>query len=261
MGIDSKVDDNPAMILGGLERGVTPLEMAYAYSTLANGGNKISGTMASRGIGKGPVAIESVKDENGKPVEDNLGATGENKEVDDQVLDPDVAQQAKDILHTVVTSGTGKNAQVGDDYIFGKTGTTDDNIDAWFVGANEEITVAVWVGYLDGATPMDDRIQRRSGGRRHDPGPDLARHRHRLGRPAGRRAWPTKKAKKAGDEAPTTTVGTVDDAPAPAPVAPAPVPEAPVEQTPVTPEPAPVEPAPGTDGAVEGGAAVPGGQG
>ena len=59
-----------------------------------------------------------------------------------------------DILHTVVTSGTGKRAQVGDDFIWGKTGTTDDNADAWFVGANEDVTVAVWVGYADGATPM-----------------------------------------------------------------------------------------------------------
>ena len=54
----------------------------------------------------------------------------------------------------MVTSGTGKRAQVGDDYIWGKTGTTDNNGDAWFVGANEDVTAAVWVGYADGATPM-----------------------------------------------------------------------------------------------------------
>ena len=63
-------------------------------------------------------------------------------------------QTATDILHTVVTSGTGQSAQVGDDYIWGKTGTTDNNGDAWFVGANEDVTAAVWVGYPDGATPM-----------------------------------------------------------------------------------------------------------
>ncbi len=155
LGIQSKVPNNPAMILGGLKRGVTPLEMAYAYSTLANDGNKISGTMASRGIGEGPVGIESVKDDEGELVPDNLGASGQNEQVDNQVLDPAIAQQSKDILHTVVTSGTGKNAQVGDDFIWGKTGTTDGNIDAWFVGANESVTAAVWVGYPDGATPME----------------------------------------------------------------------------------------------------------
>ena len=159
MGISSKLGDNPALILGGLEHGVTPLEMAYAYNTLANDGTRISGTEASRGNGKGPVAIDSVKAENEdgdeEPVPDSEGASGENEKVEDQAIDPSVAGTAKDILHTVVTSGTGKRAQVGDDYIWGKTGTTDNNADAWFVGANEDITVAVWVGYPDGATPME----------------------------------------------------------------------------------------------------------
>ena len=129
--------------------------MAYAYNTLANGGARISGTEASQGNGKGPVAIDKVVDQDDKPVPDNLGGSGENEKVSEQVIDPAVAQTATDILHTVVTSGTGERAQVGDDYIWGKTGTTDNNADAWFVGANEDITVAVWVGYPDGATPME----------------------------------------------------------------------------------------------------------
>ena len=185
LGITSRLDDNPAIILGGLKRGVTPLEMAYAYNTLANGGARISGTEASQGNGKGPVAIDKVVDQDDELVPDTLGGSGENEKVSDQVIDPSVAQTATDILHTVVTSGTGERAQVGDDYIWGKTGTTDNNADAWFVGANEDITVAVWVGYPDGATPMDDRVRRPPGRRRHDPGADLERRRHRLGRPAG----------------------------------------------------------------------------
>jgi penicillin-binding protein 1A len=154
MGINSPLDDNPALILGGLKVGVTPLEMAYAYNTLANGGARVSGTMASRGNGDGPVAIDKVTDDDDELVPDNLGADGENEKVTKQVIDPSVADSAKDILHTVVTSGTGKRAQVGDDFIWGKTGTTDNNGDAWFVGANEDVTAAVWVGYPDGATPM-----------------------------------------------------------------------------------------------------------
>lgn len=155
MGITSRLDDNPAIILGGLKHGVTPLEMAYAYNTLANGGARISGTEASQGNGKGPVAIEKVTDQDDKLVPDNLGGSGENEKTSEQVIDPSVAQTATDILHTVVTSGTGERAQAGDDYIWGKTGTTDNNADAWFVGANEDITVAIWVGYPDGATPME----------------------------------------------------------------------------------------------------------
>src|SRR4029078_5227268 len=56
MGIRTKLSTNPAMLLGGLKEGVTPLEMAYAYSTIANDGKRISGSMAPNG--RGPVARE-----------------------------------------------------------------------------------------------------------------------------------------------------------------------------------------------------------
>ncbi len=188
LGVESKLNHNPAIILGGLKHGVTPLEMAYAYSTLANDGDKISGTMASEGKGKGPVAIESVKDHNGKPVPDNLGGSGEDEVTHDQVIDPAIAKQATDILHTVVTEGTGRRAQVGDDYIFGKTGTTDNNADAWFVGSNGEITLR-GLGRLPGwRHPDGDRVRRPPGRRRHDPGGDLLRRRRGLGQRAGRPA-------------------------------------------------------------------------
>ena len=175
MGINSPLDDNPALILGGLKTGVTPLEMAYAYNTLANGGARISGTEASRGNGSGPVAIDKVTDDEDELVPDNIGGSGENEKTSKQVIDPAVAQTATDILHTVVTSGTGQNAQVGDDYIWGKTGTTDNNADAWFVGANEDVTAAVWVGYPDGATPMTTEFGGAARRRRDDPGGDLGR--------------------------------------------------------------------------------------
>ena len=60
MGINTPLSTNAAMTLGGLEQGVTPLELAYAYSTIANRGQRKSGTMAASEMG--PVAIESVKD-------------------------------------------------------------------------------------------------------------------------------------------------------------------------------------------------------
>jgi penicillin-binding protein 1A len=62
---------------------------------------------------------------------------------------------AKDMLSLVVTSGTGEAAQVGDELIWGKTGTTENYGDAWFVGSNEQLTVAVWVGYADSVQPME----------------------------------------------------------------------------------------------------------
>jgi penicillin-binding protein 1A len=152
---------NPALILGGLAEGVTPLEMAHAYETIATGGKRISGTMAA-GSGE-PVGIIEVRDrgEDGVPgnndgelVKDNDGNSGQNKVMSQQVVDPSVAAEAKTLLTSVVTSGTGENAQTGEP-TWGKTGTTDDNGDAWFVGSTEELTIAVWVGHADSNTPME----------------------------------------------------------------------------------------------------------
>ena len=78
MGIRTKLSTNPAMLLGGLKEGVTPLEMAYAYSTIANDGKRISGSMAPEE--RGPVAIQSV--------EDGDGHVTENEHVEKQVLPP-----------------------------------------------------------------------------------------------------------------------------------------------------------------------------
>ncbi|MGZ5309946.1 MAG: transglycosylase domain-containing protein, partial [Solirubrobacterales bacterium] len=136
---------NPAMILGGLIEGVTPLEMAYAYSTIADGGEKTSGSLAS--YKGGPVSMLEIKDKAGKTV-------AKNKAKKQRVIPESVASEAKSILASVITSGTGERAQTGDAE-WGKTGTTDNNGDAWFVGATDKITVAVWVGRADSNEPMD----------------------------------------------------------------------------------------------------------
>ncbi|HZB05825.1 MAG TPA: transglycosylase domain-containing protein [Thermoleophilaceae bacterium] len=145
MGIRTELSTNPAMLLGGLTEGVTPLEMAYAYSTIANDGVRVSGSLAPNETG--PVAIQSVEERNGKVVENDT-----RKE---RVFPGQVGQVAKDMLSLVVTSGTGKAAQVGDEFIWGKTGTTENYGDAWFVGGNDDITVAIWVGYADKVQPME----------------------------------------------------------------------------------------------------------
>ena len=103
---------NPGLILGGLEIGVTPLEMAHAFNTLANDGRRVSGTLAA---GKGgPLGIENVKgpddDEEGEFAKTADGESGQNKVTYDEAVSPEVAGTAKGILETVVTSGTGENA-------------------------------------------------------------------------------------------------------------------------------------------------------
>ena len=146
MGIRTELSTNPAMILGGLEEGVTPLEMAYAYSTIANEGVRVSGTLAPNQ--SGPVAFEKVDS-------DRRGISAENEVVRERVFPAQVGQLAKDMLSLVVTDGTGTAAQVGDEFIWGKTGTTENYGDAWFAGGNEELSVAIWVGYADRLQPME----------------------------------------------------------------------------------------------------------
>jgi penicillin-binding protein 1A len=148
-GYNDPISTNPAMVLGGLEIGVTPLGWTYAYSTLGNDGDRVSGTLAPR-PGNSPVAYTQVTDK-----EDQTIKGGDNDSMHEQVIDQGVAEEAKSILETVVSSGTGTNAQIGAEGQWGKTGTTEENVDAWFCGGiSDEATACVWVGYPDSATPM-----------------------------------------------------------------------------------------------------------
>jgi len=148
MGYSNPISTNPAMVLGGLREGVSPLGWAYAYSTIANDGDRVSGTLAAE-PGDSPVAYTQVTDWDGKTIRG-----GDNDSLHEQVVDEATALQAKSILETVVQRGTGTNANIGAAGQWGKTGTTENNGDAWFCGATEEVTACVWVGYADTTTPM-----------------------------------------------------------------------------------------------------------
>ena len=139
MGIRTKLSTNPAMLLGGLKEGVTPLEMAFAYSTIANRGRRVSGTLAS--YKGGPVAIEKVESSQGKTKD-------KNKVRSKRVYGEKVGETMRAMLRGVVVGGTGTKAQV-DEWAAGKTGTTENYGDAWFVGFTDKYTAAVWVGYPD----------------------------------------------------------------------------------------------------------------
>jgi penicillin-binding protein 1A len=148
MGYADPISTNPAMVLGGIDPGVTPLGWTYAYTTLANDGDRVSGKLAAR-PGDSPVAYTQVTDQDGHTIKE-----GDNDTIHTQVIPEGVAQEAKGILETVVSSGTGTNANIGASGQWGKTGTTENNGDAWFCGATEEVTACVWVGYADTVTSM-----------------------------------------------------------------------------------------------------------
>jgi len=148
-GYADPISTNPAMVLGGLREGVTPLGWAYAYSTIGNDGDRVSGTLAPR-PGDSPVSYTQVTNDDGETIKG-----GDNDSLHEQVFDQETVETAKSILETVVSSGTGTNAQIGAEGQWGKTGTTENNGDAWFCGGiGEEATACVWVGYPDSTTPM-----------------------------------------------------------------------------------------------------------
>ena len=146
MGIRSPVSTNYAVTLGGLSEGVTPLDMAHAYETFATGGQRIGSANGLGGTDGGPVGIESIRAPNGKLIV-------RNKTDRIRVMPTAVAQSISDVLSQVVSSGTGKQAALSG-FAAGKTGTTENYGDAWFVGWNEKMTVAAWVGYPDRLRPM-----------------------------------------------------------------------------------------------------------
>ncbi|WP_298676221.1 transglycosylase domain-containing protein [uncultured Megasphaera sp.] len=129
--LDAK-DDNLAMALGGLTKGVTPLEMASAYGTFAN-----------KGIHVKPTAIVKILDRNGNVLED--ASTLEKEETKTRVMSEREAYEMTTMLEGVIDHGTGTAAAIGRPAA-GKTGTTDDNKDAWFVGYTPDIVTAVWIG-------------------------------------------------------------------------------------------------------------------
>jgi penicillin-binding protein 1A len=134
---------NPYFAIGLGADPVSPLEMARAFSTFANEGRRVDGTA----FGNRPRAIARVRNETGKMVDDNTPRYR-------TVLSRDQDALLTNILQGVIRSGTGKRANLFDRPAAGKTGTTENYGDAWFVGYTPQLATAVWVGYPDGLVPM-----------------------------------------------------------------------------------------------------------
>ena len=168
MGIRTPVSHNWAMTLGGLKEGVTPLDMAHAYETFARKGNLTYGSLSPGSLGKnrpvpGPVGIRSISSKDDgklKPITLPNGDKAKNKVETRRVLDEGIATTVGTILQGVVKNGTAKRALLDPRIpVAGKTGTTENYGDAWFVGYTPEYTVAVWVGYPKKFQPMKTEFQ------------------------------------------------------------------------------------------------------
>jgi membrane peptidoglycan carboxypeptidase len=134
---------NPYFAIGLGADAVSPLEMARAFSTFADDGARIDG----HAFGNRPRAIASVRDAHGRVVDDN-------RPVRRQILDASNDALLTNILEGVVREGTGKRAALSDRPAAGKTGTTENYGDAWFVGYTPQLAAAVWVGYPKSLRPM-----------------------------------------------------------------------------------------------------------
>jgi membrane peptidoglycan carboxypeptidase len=151
MGIQTSLGENPnpAIALGGLTTGVSPLEMAMAYTTLATGGERLSATVPFNTTSSAfPIVISRVTDSVGQVLD-------QNEITRTRVLDQDVAAVVTSCLEGVISEGTGTAAAIGRTAA-GKTGTTSNYRDAWFVGYTPDLVTAVWVGYPDEQKAMTD---------------------------------------------------------------------------------------------------------
>lgn len=129
LGITTKIDQVPAMALGAEE--VRPIDMAGAYATIASGGKL-----------RKPYLVEAVRDRSGKLI-------FQADRTEKQVIDEQIARTLMGVMRRVVTNGTGTAANLNSHQAAGKTGTTNDYEDAWFVGFTPQMSAAIWMGAPD----------------------------------------------------------------------------------------------------------------
>jgi penicillin-binding protein 1A len=136
LGLSENFTPVPSIVIGS--EGVTVLDMASAYATLA-----------ADGVYHAPSFVDHIVDANAKTIyrEDTPGK---------RVLSPQISRLAVSTLRAVVEFGTGTGANLYDREVAGKTGTTEQNTDAWFNGFAPQLATSVWMGDPKGRTPMYD---------------------------------------------------------------------------------------------------------
>jgi len=134
LGITSKIQTDPSMALGAV--GVSPVEMAQAYDAFGNGGYRVSA-----------YGIERIRTADGRVLYDH-GPPQRSPVIAEPALG-----EMDQMMRQVIASGTGGRARIGGYDLAGKTGTTSDYRDAWFIGFTGGFVAAVWVG-KDDNTPM-----------------------------------------------------------------------------------------------------------
>ena len=154
LGVSANLDaTHPSIALGTRE--VSPFDMATAYATIANGGERVT-----------PTGIEKVVQNEGQEDEVVLYTTPENPQ-GEQVIDPEVAYKATEIMIGDITQGIAEKASLGDRPAAGKSGTTENFFDSWFIGFTPQLVTGVWIGYEGGEQTLDGLLN--LGGQQNGP--------------------------------------------------------------------------------------------
>ena len=134
-------EPHPSVVLGTQE--VSPMDMATAYATIANEGRRVE-----------PTAISKVVSNEGQKDEKVLYVAPDHPE-SKQVIDEDIAHKATEIMIGDVTEGIAKDASLGDQPVAGKTGTSENFFDAWFIGYTPQLVTGTWMGYAEGGQTLE----------------------------------------------------------------------------------------------------------
>jgi membrane peptidoglycan carboxypeptidase len=129
--------------------------MATAYATIANDGKRVT-----------PTGIEKVAQNEGQEEEEVLYTAPEKPE-GEQVIDPEVARKITEIMIGDITQGIAEKASLGDRPAAGKSGTTENFFDAWFIGFTPQLVTGVWLGYEEGSKTLDGLLN--LGGQQNGP--------------------------------------------------------------------------------------------
>ena len=142
LGVEGNFDahPHPSVVLGTEE--VSPLDMATAYATIANGGRLVE-----------PTTISKVVDVEGDKTEVLYEAPEETR--GEQVIDEDIAHKATELMVGDVTEGIARDASLGERPVAGKTGTSENFFDAWFVGYVPQMVTGLWMGYGEGGETLE----------------------------------------------------------------------------------------------------------
>src|SRR5918997_910779 len=140
LGVTADFGPHPSVVLGTQE--VSPPDMATAYATIANGGRHVEPTTITKVVSNSPDGDEVLYDAPEEPA-------GE------QVIDEEIAHKATEIMIGDVTEGIAKDAALGERPVAGKTGTSENFFDAWFVGYVPQMVTGIWMGYAEGGATLE----------------------------------------------------------------------------------------------------------